>query len=62
MATFLPTEEALLQLAVLSGQAPNDPAVAQLFDQLLLRGHLRLFLPGWWELIRWNRAEKITRG
>jgi hypothetical protein len=59
---FLPTDEALLHLALLSGHAPNESAVAQLVDQLVLRGHLKPFLPGWWELIRWNRAEKIARG
>ena len=62
MATFLPTEETLIELAELTSRSPNDPMVAELFDQLVLRGHLKPFLPGWWELIRWNRAEKIARG
>ena len=62
MASFLPTDEALLHLAQLSGHAPNDPAVGELFDQLVLRGHLVPFVPGWWELLRWSKAEKIARG
>jgi len=40
MAVFLPTDEALLQLARLSGREPSDPAVIELSDQLVLRGHL----------------------
>jgi len=40
MAVFLPTDEALLQLARLSGREPSDPAVIELLDQLVLRGHL----------------------
>ena len=62
MASFLPTDEALLQLALLSGRERSDPAVVELFDQLVLRGHLVPLVPGWWELLRWSKAEKIARG
>ena len=53
---------ALLQLALLSGREPSDPAVVELFDQLVLRGHLKPFVPDWWEQIRWDEAERIARG
>jgi hypothetical protein len=62
MASFLPTEQALIRLARLAGRSPNDPAVVALFDQLVLRGHLTPWLPGWWELIRWDEVEGIARG
>ncbi len=63
MASFLPTDEALLELALLSVRECSDPAVVALFDQLVLRGHLTPFVPGWWELIRWDEAERrIARG
>ena len=29
---------------------PNDPAVVAAFDELVLCGHLRPWLEGWWEL------------
>ena len=54
MASFLPTEQALIELGQLTGHEPSDPAVVELFDQLVLRGHLAQFLSGWWELIRWR--------
>ncbi len=57
MASFLPAEQALIRLASLTGREPSDPAVVELFDQLVLRGHLTPFLPGWWELIRWDEVE-----
>jgi len=59
---FLPTDEALRRLALLSGRERSDPAVVELFDQLVLRGHLVPFVPDWWELIRWGQAERIARG
>jgi hypothetical protein len=40
---------------------PSDPAVAAVFDRLVLRGQLVPFVPDWWELIRWNKAERIAR-
>lgn len=58
MASFLPTAEAMVELARLSSRSPNDPAVVELFDQLVLRGHLTPWLPGWWELIRWDEVEQ----
>jgi len=33
------------------GLEPNDPAVVAAFDRLVLRGHLKPFLPDWWEQI-----------
>jgi TorA maturation chaperone TorD len=60
MACFLPTNEALIELARLTGREPNDPALTQLFDALVLRGHLTPWLPDWWELIQWKKAKKIV--
>jgi len=40
----------------------SDPEVVELFDQLVLRGHLKPFVPECWEVIRWGEAEWITRG
>ncbi len=62
VASFLPTDEAMRQLALLSGRERSDPAVVELFDQLVLGGHLVPFVPDWWELIRWGEAERIARG
>ena len=50
MTTFLPTSTALIDLARLLELEPNDPAVVAAFDELVLRGHLRPWLEGWWEL------------
>ena len=50
MTTFLPTSTALIDLAHLLELEPNDPAVVAAFDELVLRGHLRPWLEGWWEL------------
>jgi hypothetical protein len=55
---FLPTNEALLELARLTGREPNDPALTQPFDALEVRGHLAPWLPDWWELIRWQ-SQKV---
>ena len=43
MASFLPTEQALIELGQLTGRKPSDPAVVELFDQLVLRGPWRRF-------------------
>jgi hypothetical protein len=61
MAVFLPTDEALRQLALMSGRERSDPAAVELFDQLVLRGHLGPFVRDWWELIQWDEAERLTR-
>ncbi len=58
MASCLPTKQALIRLAHLTSREPSDPQVVELFDQLVLRGHLQPFVPGWWELIRWDEAER----
>ena len=60
MAAFLPTDETLIELAELTGRSPNDPVVVELFDQLVLSGHLVPWVPGWWELIRWRNAERFA--
>ncbi len=60
MASFLPTKQALIRLAQLSGREPSDPAVVELFDQLVLRGHLTPWLPGWWELVRWDEVKRCA--
>jgi hypothetical protein len=62
MTVFVPSTSAMEQLARLTGRSPNDPAVRELFDQLVLRGHLVPFVPGWWEQIRWGEVERIARG
>jgi hypothetical protein len=54
--SFLPTKQALIRLPNLTGREPSDSKVVELFDQLVLRGHLTPFVPGWWELIRWDKA------
>ena len=63
MASILPTSSALLQLAERAGLEPNDPAVQELFGRLVLRGYLKPFVPGWWELIRWKsrQVEKLVK-
>lgn len=35
----------------------NDPAVTEAFDQLVLRGQLAPWRPGWWELMGWEPSE-----
>jgi hypothetical protein len=36
--------------------------VEELFDVLVLRGHLTPFLPDWWEQIRWGEVAEIAAG
>lgn len=50
MATFLPTDEALRDIAKAQGLEPDDPAVAATFDRMVLSGQLLPWLPGWWEV------------
>ena len=52
MATFLPTAEALRQIAKALDRDPSDPVVLQVFDVMVLRGNLKPFRPGWWEVER----------
>ncbi len=56
-----PTIELLRDIAKALDREPSDPAVGELFDQLVLRGHLAPFVPGWWELIRWCEVERVVR-
>jgi hypothetical protein len=52
MATFLPTAEALRQIAKALDRDPSDPVVLQVFDVMVLRGNLKPFRSGWWEVER----------
>ena len=56
MASFIPTAEALRDIAQGQGLKPDDPAVAETFDRMVLSGQLLPWLPGWWEV----RAALIT--
>lgn len=62
MIVVLPSSSALQRLAQRAGREPNDPGALTVFPQLVLRGHLKPFVPDWWELIRWGQAERIARG
>jgi hypothetical protein len=62
MASFVPTSIALDELAELTRGSPNDPAVCELFDRLVLRGHLVPFVEGWWEQIRWCKLREAAEG
>ncbi len=52
MATFLPTAEALRDIAKALDRDPSDSTVLQVFDVMVLRGNLKPFRPGWWEVER----------
>jgi hypothetical protein len=54
MAVFLATAHVLRRLAQTLDREPNDQAVVQVFDALVLGGHLKPFIPNWWELCRLN--------
>jgi hypothetical protein len=56
-STFLPTAGLLSDIANALGREPNDPAVIAAFDQLVLRGQLAPWRPGWWELMGWKPSE-----
>ena len=56
LARLPPTTELVRLIVKVLGLEPSDPAVVAAFDQLVP------FMPGWCELIRWNKAEKIARG
>ena len=62
MASFVPTGIAMERLAELTGRDVGDPVVSQLFDRLVLLGHLKPWIPDWWEEIRWVEAEELLRG
>ena len=62
MASFVPTSIAMEDLAELSSHSPNDPAVRELFDRLVLRGHLLPFVEGWWEQTRWSEVREAAKG
>ncbi len=63
-STFLPTAGLLRDIAKALGREPDDPAVIEAFDQLVLRGQLAPWLPGWWELMGWGAGEleRVVRG
>ena len=50
------------RLAELTGRDVGDPVVSELFDRLVLLGHLKPWIPDWWEEIRWVEAEELLRG
>ena len=50
-STFLPTDGLLHDIAKALGSEPDDPAVVDAFDQLVLRGQLAPWRPGWSELM-----------
>ncbi len=56
-STFLPTAGLLRDIAEALDCEPSDPAVIDAFDQLVLRGQLAPWLPGWWELMGWGPGE-----
>ena len=60
MASFVPTGIAMERLAELTGRDVGDPVVSELFDRLVLRGHLKPWIPDWWEEIRWAEAEELA--
>ena len=62
MASFVPTGIAMERLAELTGCDVGDPVVSELFDRLVLRGHLKPWIPDWWEEIRWAEAEELAGG
>jgi hypothetical protein len=56
-STFLPTAGLLRDIANALSRDPIDPAVIEAFDQLVLRGQLVPWRPGWWELMGWEPGE-----
>jgi hypothetical protein len=63
-STFLPTAGLLRDIANALDRDPSDPAVTEAFDQLVLRGQLAPWRPGWWELLGWepSELERVVRG
>jgi hypothetical protein len=60
MAEFLPTDQALIRLAGNLDREPTDQEVVRVFDALVLRGHLKPFVPGWWEICRLNQRVVLS--
>ncbi len=56
-STFLPTAGLLRDIAKALDREPSNPVVVDAFDQLVLRGQLAPWLPGWWELLGWEPSE-----
>ena len=50
------------RLAELTGRDVGDPVVSELFDRLVLLGHLKPWIPDWWEEVRWAEAEEFAKG
>ena len=61
MASFVPTGIAMERLAELTGRDVGDPLVSELFDRLVLRGHLKRWIPDCWAEIRWAEGEELAR-
>lgn len=63
-STFLSTDGLLRDIAEALNCEPSDPAVIAAFDQLVLRGQLAPWRPGWWELMGWepSELERVVQG
>ena len=63
-STFLPTAGLLRDIANALDLELSDLVVLDAFDQLVLRGQLAPWLPGWWELMGWepSELERMVRG
>ena len=55
MAEFLPTQEAIRDITSITELDPTDETVIRVFDALVLSGHPKPFVPGWWELWRMDK-------
>ncbi len=55
MAKFLPTKGAMRDIATIIELDSTEEAVIRVFDALVLSGHLKPFVPGWWELLRMDK-------
>jgi hypothetical protein len=70
MAEFLPTDQALIRLAGNLDREPTDQEVVRVFDARVLRGcpgkpdhlrgHIKPFVPGWWEICRLNQRVVLS--
>ena len=63
-SSFMPTIELLRLIAEALELEPNDPAVVEAFDRLVLRGQLVPFcgVEDWWELVGWScgQVERVV--
>ena len=63
-SSFMPAIELLRLIAEALELEPNDPAVVEAFDRLVLRGQLVPFceVEDWWELVEWtcSQVERVV--